>query len=292
MMWVYTVESNELQARDIVSSNQLQSLSKEVNWLWIDFMDPDDEELEVIAELLEDTEIISAIKEKRLFSHPEKVNNYLLFSVPLVIFNNRLEKFPIYIFVKERTLLTVRNKHFSKVIKNALKTFKDCIGKVCEQATNSSFILSRMFHEISNKNLDVVMTLRESIDKIEEKALANPADKKIGYSVFMMKREISALERILWAQRELMLSISEGVGLMVKTSEAITATLNHAINNISRELSLLSSYNNTLDSILRLQDLGMIHKVERKLIYLTLIALVISILLILLEIDILNLLSR
>jgi len=293
VIWVYTVtESNELQARDASSLQELQSLSREVDWLWIDCMDLGDKEFEVIGGLLEETKVINDIKEQKIFSRPERVNNYLLFSVPHVVFLDELKTFPIYVFMKEGMFLTVRNKHSSKPVKNAFKTFEDCVGKVCEGSINSSFILSRLFYEISNENLDVVMALRENIDKIEERALASPGDKRISRSVFVIKREISALERILWSQRELMLSIREGVVLMVKPSEEIRATLSHAVNNISRELSLLDSDNNALDSVLSLQDLGMIHKVERNLIYLTLIALVVSVLLILLEIDIINLLSR
>ncbi|MDH5447668.1 MAG: CorA family divalent cation transporter [Candidatus Bathyarchaeota archaeon] len=293
MIWVYTVtESNELQARDASSLQELQSLSKEVDWLWIDFMEPDDKELEVVAGLLEAAKIVSDFKERKVFPRPERIDDYLLFSVPLAVYESRLEAFSIYVFVKEKMFLTLRSRHFSKSVKNSLKTFEDCVGKVCAGVTNSSFILSRLFHEISNENLDVVIALRENIDKIEERTLAKPWDKGISRSVFGIKREISALERILWAQRELILSIREGVVLEIKTSERIVATLSHAVNNISRELSLLDSDNNALDSILRLQDLGMIHKVERNLIYLTLMALIVSALLILLEIDIINLLSR
>lgn len=84
----------------------------------------------------------------------------------------------------------------------------------------------------------------------------------------------------------------EGVVPMIQTSQEVRETLNHPINNISRELSLLDSHNNALDSILSLQDLGLIHRVERNLIYLTILALVVSVLLILLEIDIIGLLTR
>ncbi len=193
--------------------------------------------------------------------------------------------------MKERVFITVRNGFSSRSIKNALRTFEDCVGKVCEKDKSSTFILGRLFHEISNENLDVVMALRESIDKVEENALDNPADKRISHSVFATKREISALERVLWAQRELMHNLREGVVPMIEVSEEVRASLNHPINNVSRELSLLDSHNNALDSILSLQDLGMIHRVERNLIRLTIIALIVSIILILLEIDIISLLS-
>ncbi|MCW3982021.1 MAG: hypothetical protein NWE81_02765, partial [Candidatus Bathyarchaeota archaeon] len=222
----------------------------------------------------------------------ETVSDYCLFSIPQAAFKNRLRTFPFYVFVKKGVLLTVRNRTSSAAVKNALKTFKDCVGKVCEESLNSAFILTRLFHEVSNQNLDVVMALRESINEIEEGALLNPADKRTSRAVFTTKREISALERVLWSQRELMLSISEGVVPLIEISGELRETLRHPINNISRELSLLDSHNNALDSILRLQDLGMIHSVERKLIFLTIMALFVSVLLILLEIDIASFLSR
>jgi len=58
--------------------------------------------------------------------------------------------------------------------------------------------------------------------------------------------------------------------------------LEDAIDNISRELEFLDSYGNALDRVLRLQDLGMIHRVERTLIYLTFVIIIMNILLIIL----------
>jgi len=208
------------------------------------------------------------------------------------VFEERLEKHLICLFVKEKTLLIVRGRDSSQLVKRAMKTFRNCIGRVSGGNISLPFIVGRLFHEITNANLDVVMALRESIDKLEQKALANPADRSIIRSVFQLKRETSTLERILWSQRELMLSIREGLVLEIETTDEIRETLDHAVSNISRELSLIDSHNNALESILSLQDLGLIHRVERNLIYLTLIALVVSVLLILLEIDIISLLSR
>lgn len=135
------------------------------------------------------------------------------------------------------------------------------------------------------------MALRARTDEIEEKALANLGDKQINKTIFALKREIFTLERILWTQRELMLSIEEGIVPVVQSSELDEQTLSHAVSNISRELSLINSNKDALDSILRLQDLGMIHRVERILIYLTLITLIVNVIMILIEVDILGILS-
>jgi Mg2+ and Co2+ transporter CorA len=207
------------------------------------------------------------------------------------MFRGALETYPIYVFAKKKVVMTVRSGHSSRSIDNTLDTFRDCILRVCEHDNASSFIVNRLIREVSDENLEAVMVLRARTDETEEKALLNPGDKQINKTVFALKRDVSYLERILWTQRELMLSIEEGVVPVVRSSEMDEQTLSHAVSNISRELSFISSNDAALDSILRLQDLGMIHRVERTLIYLTLITLIVNVIMILLEIDILGILT-
>ena len=284
-------ETNELQARDADSANELRRLGEEANWLWVDCMEPDDQELKVVSGLIEETEFISAIRERQIFSHRKKINDYVLISIPFPVFKDTLEIFPIYVFAKEKVLVTVRSEHSSRSIQNTLDTFQDCLSKVCQDGNASSFIVSRLLHGVSDENLDVVMMLRAHTDEIEEKALEKPGDKKIGKRVFLLKRQISALEKILWTQRELMLSIEEGIFPAIQSSKQDEQTLSHAVSNVSRQLSLLTSNDDALDSILSLQDLGMIHRVERILIYLTLLTLIVSVITILIDVDILKILS-
>jgi Mg2+ and Co2+ transporter CorA len=117
----------------------------------------------------------------------------------LVTSKDKLEMSHIYVFAKEKRFITVRGEDSSKSIDNTLKTFQDCIFKV-KCSVFSPFIVSRLFHEVTNENLDGIMALRERIDEIEERALAKPGDKRISKVVFALKREISTLERVLWVQ--------------------------------------------------------------------------------------------
>jgi Mg2+ and Co2+ transporter CorA len=292
MIWVYTIKSEKLQAFDADSLNEIEVLSGKTDWFWVDCLDPDDSELEIIAGLLGETSVINDIKGKTTFSRYVRIDDYSGISIPLVVFQSELTTHPIYAFLKERTFVTVRSKISARPIENVLKTLHDCAaGIICPsgvKAISSPFVLSRLFHEATNENLDAIIFLRERIDKVEEEALSNPRDKGISRAVFALKREVSTFERILWSQRELMLGMREGVVPTLQPSEEVSPTISHAINNISRELSLLDSNSNALDSILSLQDLGMIHGVERTLIYLTLIILVANVILILLGLDLLK----
>jgi len=293
MMWAYTVtEKNELHAQDVDSQKELERMIQESNWVWIDTMQPDEKEFEIIQNFIKEPRMLEVIKEKKSISRPERMNDFIFFSIPQAIYTEELHVSPVYVLTKTNGIfITIRSKSSSQAFKNALKTFEDCIGKVCEGDMNSLFLLVRLFHELTNENLDTLMDIREIIDSLEQKALENPGNKEISRSVFATKRMISTLERVLWSQREQMLNIREGVVLIIEVTEEIETMLNFSVNNISRELSLLTSENYALDSILSLQDLGMIHRVEKRLILLSFLALIVSILLILLEIDILSLLG-
>jgi hypothetical protein len=57
-----------------------------------------------------------------------------------------------------------------------------------------------------------------------------------------------------------------------------------AMDDVTRELEFVDSFNNSLDSLLHLQDLGSIHRVERNLVILTAVLIIMTVALIILEI--------
>ena len=63
-----------------------------------------------------------------------------------------------------------------------------------------------------------------------------------------------------------------------------------ASDDITRELEFVDSFNRSLDSILRLEDLGAIHRVESNLVLLTWALVILTIVLVLIEIDIIGIL--
>jgi len=80
-----------------------------------------------------------------------------------------------------------------------------------------------------------------------------------------------------------MLDINETMIPRIKLDEKAKSIVDNAIENINRELDLIDSYNRSLDSILTLQDLASIHRVETSINYLTIILVVGTIILIILE---------
>ncbi len=286
MIWTYMLtKTNELRARDAGSVNELQKLGEEANWLWIDCMNPDDQELKVISELLNEAEILDAIRTRQIFSHYKKVNGHVLLSIPLIVLEDTLETYPLYVFAKENFLITVRSEHSFEPIDNTLGTFRDCLSKVCRYGNASSFVVSRLFHEMTTQNSKSMVAFRELIDRMEEEALEKPGSKAITHSVFKLKKVVSNLHRLLWGEKELMSDMKEGIIPQVELTEEAKIIVDDAVDDINRELEFMDSYYTSLDSILTLQDLSLIHRVERLLLILAVITLLMdSLAIILLEI--------
>jgi Mg2+ and Co2+ transporter CorA len=257
-------------------------LSKKAGWVWIDCIDPKEEDFQVLSKLLKKDDISKIVGSKKVLSTYEKINGFVMIQFVQVDFKEKLEVYPLYCFSNGQIMITVRTEQTSNPIINSLDTLQDCIKKVtCK--TSSSFVISRLFHEIVNENLNIIVALRERICEMEQEALESSANKKIDKSVFALKREITKFERILWVQRETMLAIIEGMIPNIQTSEIDKNAMTHTISNISRELSLISAHSSALDNVLTVRGLGMIHKVETNLVYLTVALTALTLLLILFE---------
>jgi Mg2+ and Co2+ transporter CorA len=282
MIRAYTLSQLELQPQDITSVDEVMELSKKAGWVWIDCIDPKEEDFQVLSKLLKKDDISKIVGSKKVLSTYEKINGFVMIQFVQVDFKEKLEVYPLYCFSNGQIMITVRTEQTSNPIINSLDTLQDCIKKVtCK--TSSSFVISRLFHEIVNENLNIIVALRERICEMEQEALEGSANKKIDKSVFALKREITKFERILWVQRETMLAIIEGMIPTIQTSEIDKNAMTHTISNISRELSLISAHSSALDNVLTVRGLGMIHKVETNLVYLTVALTALTLLLILFE---------
>ncbi len=284
MISTYTLAQSKLLPNKVSSIKDIKDLAKKTGWAWVDCLDPSEEETRLIGELVE-KDINNLIKSKKVLSTYEKVNGFVMIQLIQVDFEDSLKTHPIYVFMNGQTMITLRTQKINDPIERTMETLQDCVRKVtCE--TSSSFVISRLFHEIVNENLNIVITLRERICEMEQAALKKTSGKKIEEGVFNLKREINRFERILLIQRDILTAIQEGIVPSIVTTQIDKIALNHTISNLSRELSLISSHSNALDNVLTVRGLGMIHKVETNLIYLTIALVILTILLILLEVDI------
>jgi Mg2+ and Co2+ transporter CorA len=289
---VYTVKNKELFETDVYSKKGMDNIVAKVKRAWVDCSDLDEKEIRIVSDLLGvEATTLNGIENGKIRPHYAKCFDetcpyYTWISTPVVEFTHELELHPMSIILKERFLVTLRSKYSERLIESTLRTFK----ALSPGQRKPTVILCKLIHEIIDENSGAMVSIRDLIDNIEAEAMEEPSKKSVTKSIFKLKRNLSTLHRLLWAEKEMLSDLDLGVIpnlLLVPEAKLI---IEDASDDIARELEFVDSFNRSLDSILRLQDLGSIHRVESKLAFLTIVLIILTAALILIEIDIIGIL--
>ena len=286
MIRVYSVKEKELVITDVKSQKEMNALAEKVERAWVDCWDCNDDETMIISKILGvEATTLNGIENGKVRPgyakcRDEECPYYTWISTPVVEFSGELKLHPLSIILKERFVITLRTGYSSRIIDAALRRFRAL--RLDER--KPSVTLVGLLAEIIDENSLGLVSIRAVIDKIEEKALEKPRIKEITQSIFKLKRELSTLQQLLWAEKDLLSDLTVGVIPRLRLAPEAKPIVDESVDDINGELEIVNSYNTSLDGILRLQDLGLIHKVETNIVYLTVSLVVLTIILILLEI--------
>jgi len=283
---VYTVKNKELFEADVRSKEEMDNIVANVKRAWVDCWDLNDKETMIVSRLLGvDATTLDGIENGTVRPTyakclDEECPYYTWISTPVVEFASELKLHPLSIILKERFLITLRSAYSSRIIESAIRRFKT----LHLEERKPSVTLVGLLAEIIDENSLAMVLIRDQIDKIEGDALKKPRKKAITQSIFKLKRGLSILQQLLWAEKELLSDLILGVIPRLRIEPEAKPIVEDAMDDITRELEIVDSYNTSLDSVLSLQGLGSIHKVETNVVYLTITLIALTIILIILEI--------
>jgi Mg2+ and Co2+ transporter CorA len=289
---VYTVKNKELVETKVRSKKEIDQIFTKVKRAWVDCSDLNENETKIVADLLGvKAKTLNGIENGKIRPHYEKCLDetcpfYTWISTPVVEFTDKLVLHPLSIILKERFLVTLRSNYSNRLIESTLRTFK----AMTPEQRKPTVILCKLIHVIIDENSGAMVSIRDLIDNLEAEAMEGEKKNEITASVFKFKRNLSTLHRLLWAEKEMLSDIDIGVIPNLNLVPEAKLIIEDASDDIARELEFVDSFNRSLDSILRLEDLGAIHRVESNLVTLTVALVILTIVLILLELDIIGIL--
>lgn len=293
MIWMYIAKGNEFTAADVTSIKQLMDVAKD-QWVWVDIYNPDNKESKIILELLGNEPEFAEKVEKRVTSplsiHKgcvlcdyEKVQDCICLTIPSISLEEQFLSYPIVLVKKKKVFITWGEEDgaHSKLIKLTIRRLRELVEE--GEKPNSALAISMLLREIAINNSELILAVRERIDQMEEQALEN-GGKQLVQSVFLLKKIISSIYRVMINEKEFMLDVDTKIIPRIKLDEKAKSIVDEAIEIIDRELDFIDSHTRTLDSILTLQDLASIHKVESSINYLTIVLVIGTAILVILEI--------
>jgi len=284
-MKVYAIKNGSFFEDQLESLNQLKSVEGESDFIWIDTVDPNSKELKFTSKLLgEDVKTSELIKNGLPLPRYRISNNLVIMSFSVVSWNEKFLTFPIYIFVGQKTMWTFRTAESSEPVDYVLQNLETTSNMTPVQ------LLNELLLEIANSNLEVLVQLREIIENLEEKAIDEPSNKQTLKRVFDLKRQLAHFYRLVSSEKQLITELKDGFIPKIKVSKSELVVLNDAMSSLTQELEFLNYYDSSLDGVLRLQELGSIHKLDVRVINLTIIIAVLTVLILLIDIGLLDLL--
>jgi Mg2+ and Co2+ transporter CorA len=203
---------------------------------------------------------------------------------PFVNLKEELKTFPVFIIVKKKMLVTWGEEEahgHSTIVKSTIRRLREHVedgGK-----PNSPLAISMLLREIACNNSAVMLSIKEQIDGVEERVL-DTGEKPATRVIFELKRNVHKVYRLLVNEREFLADINERMIPRVQMDEKAESIVDDAMEIVNRELGFVDAYDRALDSILTLQDLTSIHKVESSINYLTIILVIGTVILIILEV--------
>ncbi len=249
----------------------MDELKDKFKQVWLDCWDLNEREVKIVSNVLgvKPSDVVR-LKEEKINPKYNKCFDagcsfYTDISTPVVEFVEKLILHRFRLFLKEHFLVTLRSVYSSRIVDSTIGTFQTL--DLAER--KPSVILAKLIHEIIDENSGAMFSIREKIDIIESQAMESHKKKSVMRSIFKLKRQLSTFHRLLWAEKELLSDISLGVIPNLKLVKEAQRIINDASDDITRELEFLDHYDNSLDSILNLLNLGSIHSVERVLVILT-----------------------
>src|SRR4030065_2310558 len=206
MIRVYTVKNKELFEIDVHSKKEMNNIVGKDKRAWVDCSDLDETETNIVSDLLGvEATTLDGIENGKIRPHYAKCFDemcpyYTWISTPVVEFTDELKLHPLSIILKQRFLVAMRSKHSEGLIESTLKTFQ----ALPPADRKPTVILSELVHEIIDENAGAMVSIRDLIDSIEERAMEPSRNKAVTKSIFKLKRSLSILHQLLWAEKELL----------------------------------------------------------------------------------------
>jgi magnesium transporter len=193
----------------------IERLRGQDRFWWLDLHQPTDEELGLVGEVLGFH--ILAIEDAMHFGQRPKLDEYDDFAL-LVVYgaaHDDDDVVEVHCFYSARFLVTVRRDHCL-----AFAEARERHAVRPERLDEPALVLYRVLDGLVDSFFPLLTTVDEFIDAIEEGIFAGPNQEHLR-RVFLMKRRLAALRRVIAPQRDLVATIASGVAeLPAMTPEA------------------------------------------------------------------------
>jgi magnesium transporter len=190
-----------MQVLDSVDERLLGELTARDEFFWLDLVDPDAEQLDALARRFRWHPLaLEDMQEQRQRPKLDRYDDQMLIVFYGVhatedLTGERPHLVEVHIMVSGSWVVTVRQQHCPE-----LDELRHRLAD--ESSRDEELIVYRIFDTLTDTFFPVLEQIDEAIDDLEDKIVLQPTDEQL-QSVFVLKRRLVALRRVVTPQRDL-----------------------------------------------------------------------------------------
>jgi magnesium transporter len=207
---------------------------------WLDLREPAEEDIALVGEVLGFHPL--ALEDATHFGQRPKLDEYDDF-VFLVVYGAAPDEddlVEVHCFYSERFLVTVRRDHCP-----AFAEARERHARRPDWLGDPALVLYRLVDGLADSFFPLLTSFDEFIDAVEEGIFARPDQEQLR-RVFLMKRRLAALRRIVAPQRDLIATIASGVAHLPGATAEAERGFRDVYDHLIRLTDTIDSYRDLL----------------------------------------------
>jgi magnesium transporter len=262
----YLIDGSGAEDVDI-DRELLERLRGDTRFWWLDLRGPTDEELALLGEVLGFHPL--AIEDATSFGQRPKLEDFddFVFLVVYGASHDEDDLVEVHCFYSERFLVTVRRDHCP-----AFADARERHERRPDRLQEPALALYHLVDGLVDSFFPLLTTFDEFIDAVEEAIFTRPDEEQLR-RIFLMKRRLVGLRRVVAPQRDLVANLASGLvelpgqtpesqrsfrdvydhlirltdtidayrDLLTGTSDAYLSTVSNRLNDVTKQLALIAT---------------------------------------------------
>jgi magnesium transporter len=155
-----------------------------------------------------------------------------------------------------KLLFIVRNDLLILVTSEHSQYYKELFHKVVKTAEDhkkysTGYILYEFLHEDAKENYDVLESIDDRIEALEDKVLSDNHEKTLTHEIIALKKELIQMSKRLWASSKVIFTIKRDL-TSIKLTKEDQALLDDIYDTFVHQVDLIETYKETVTDYLEI----------------------------------------
>ncbi len=241
----FTLSKNRLQKKELISVDELTLIPETLNWIHVQSLKDKDIILDLMSQFKVSQNVVDDIFNENAVPKLDSYQDYLYMLLESIELNEHdsIEPSQLSILVFENTLISIEDER-SQMVEDILQDIED---KKAFSELSLEYILYMLIDRTIEESFEVLETIGERIDEIEDDLLVNP-EESVLENIYALKKTLVTLRKTLWPTRNAVNKLFRSNGKLMDLSN--TNFMHDIFDRLIQLIDLTETYRDICSGML------------------------------------------